>query len=126
MGAYVEDIVVLHRSNLRVKASEFDALREALESEPDDEGLYFAEDNIFERVRTRAGDYFVFASNDLAWYGEGSAHSLEDVFVRKVLPLFEGELDLMVHLDNGTYQGFRLRDHKVTEHRVIQALGGPV
>jgi len=73
-------------------------------------------------------DDFVFSNSKMfpkfmRWTGEGSGYSW-DTFISKVLPAFDGSCDLVVCFEGGdSYQGIRLRDHKVTIHKVLMILG---
>jgi hypothetical protein len=58
------------------------------------------------------------------WHGKSTPRHLE-IFSKVVLPAFEGRADIVVNIRNRTsyQQGFRLRKGKVTQHRVVTALG---
>lgn len=61
--------------------------------------------------------------NRISWTGEGSGGTWE-TFVEKVLPRFQGSADLVVTWERGdSVTGLRVRDGKVTKHRVVMALG---
>jgi hypothetical protein len=59
------------------------------------------------------------------WSGEGSGSSY-DVML-DVLSSFNGEADLVLTWEGGdSFEGLRLRDHKVTKHKVVMTLGEEV
>ena len=51
------------------------------------------------------------------WCYMGSANTLS-VFTERVLPEFEGSVDLVVYYECGNLEGYRLDKHKVTKHNV--------
>jgi hypothetical protein len=56
------------------------------------------------------------------WNGERSGSSFEALL--EVLASFEGEIDLVLIWEGGdSIDGLRLRNHKVTRHRVLCSLG---
>lgn len=55
------------------------------------------------------------------WCGMFSGESFG--VLREMLGCFDGEADLITIWKHGDLRGLRLRDHNVTEHEVIMALG---
>lgn len=56
------------------------------------------------------------------WYGEGSGRTFHDL--KDVLSTFNGEADLVLTWEGGdSHTGLLLRNHIVTEHVVVMALG---
>lgn len=56
--------------------------------------------------------------NKLWWYGSGSG-SYYNAFIKKVLPRMKGEADLIISWGHGEdITGLRVKDGKVTEHKV--------
>ena len=70
------------------------------------------------------GDAWTFrAGASFWWYGEWSGRCL-DVLTGIVLPAFTGSADLVVCWEGGdSFLGLRVKDGKVAEHEVVQALG---
>ena len=61
-------------------------------------------------------------SKGIWWSGEFSGTSFGEL--KNVLAAFNGEADLVVTWERGgSFTGLRLRNHKVTEHKVVFALG---
>lgn len=59
------------------------------------------------------------------WSGDWSGHTLGGLI--EVLSVFDGEADLVLTWEGGdSHTGLRLRDHKVTRHEVVMALGDEV
>lgn len=59
---------------------------------------------------------------NLWWSGEWSGRTV-DVFTSQVLTAFDGTADIIIVYESGAQEGYRLRDHKVTQHEVIVTLG---
>lgn len=59
------------------------------------------------------------------WSGEGSARDLP-ILIEKILPKFEGSADLVFIYEGEGEEGYRLEDHKVTQHKVVMTLGDPI
>lgn len=56
------------------------------------------------------------------WYGEWSGHCLDAL--KELLSEFTGSADLVICWEGGdSFLGLRVKDGRVTEHHVVQALG---
>lgn len=84
-------------------------------------------DDLAEKHQSVAPENSVFdddwnVTQPFAWCGEGSESSF-DVLL-EVLASFEGQVDLVLIWEGGDLiDGLRLRNHKVTRHRVLCSLG---
>lgn len=59
------------------------------------------------------------------WSGEGSGRCTDEL--EQTLAAFEGDADLVLTWEGGdSHTGLRLRNHKVTKHEVVMALGPEV
>lgn len=120
MSYNIDSIEVIAADNFRLDLDVRDALAESI-------GDDAPEINIFEYDRADGATHISFRQGaSLQWSGEGSGHAF-DVLVGKVLPRFEGSADLLVTWEGGdSFSGLRIRDGKVTRHKIIHALGDEV
>lgn len=59
-----------------------------------------------------------------AWCGERSGSTFDTLL--EVLASFNGSIDLLLVWEDGTVDGLRLRDHKVTQHYVLVSIGDEI
>lgn len=60
----------------------------------------------------------------ISWCGEGSGFTWKTFLT--VIAAFSGSADLVCCFEGGdSYEGLRVRDGKVTRHKVVMALGEP-
>jgi len=117
MSSHVESIEIISSTNFRVSIAALEALESQVE---------YPEIHPFERYTEwgKVRGKFIYPRR-IPWGGSGSGN-LEALW-EEILPIFEGTADLVVTWESGMgLDGLRVRDGKVTHHKVIQILGDEV
>ena len=131
MSYNIDTIKIVAADSFRISRDSFDRLRLKL-SKAD----RIPEGNVFDQLLPddgrivdcehigKYGDagWSFAAGASFWWYGEWSGHCLDAL--QELLAEFSGSADLVVCWEGGdSFQGLRVKDGKVTEHVVVQALG---
>jgi hypothetical protein len=122
MSYNIDSVDIVNGGPITISRADLDELWEDAEDSGE-----VPEVNLFDQGIDRADvDGKVQFESAIWWSGEGSGGTF-DRLVEHVLPAFDGDADLVICFEGGdSYEGLRLRDHKVTRHEVIMSLGNEV
>lgn len=122
MGEKVDHVEILSAEGFGLKKDVYWALREEYENGNIPESSFLGSRSRTHCFKEVGED---FEALRLWWQGEGSAHAMP-LLITKILPQFEGKADIVFTYESGDLEGYRLDNHKVTQHHVKVALGDPV
>lgn len=113
MSNNINTVVIAKSDGFSINVEKLNSLRLLEDSFPEISILDERWANMQPRVESHARIFPRF----LWWSGEGSGYTV-DVLTEQVLPLFNGSADIVLAYESGDFEGYRLRDHKVTRHNV--------
>lgn len=117
MGSYTRSIQILSSREFSLPLDKLYHLSEVYEDSSPETSL-FDSDWVSRCCDVRDGRAY---PRKLWWSGEGSVSTF-DTFADSILPEFDGEADIAVLFDGGSWEGLRLREHKVSQHEVRMTL----
>lgn len=118
MSNNVSHIEILQSEGFRIHRTELSNLARAFEGRCA-ECCFLEEESNPDVFTPAANDYLIVKR--VWWGGEFSGSSI-DILLDNVLPSFEGTADLVISFEDGSKEGCRLQNHKVTRMKVVLTL----
>lgn len=120
MSNNITNIDIISHLNFAILKTKFEELKGLLAETTEVLGAsLFEYPDPYPNLFTQDGD--LLKVNILYWNDDGSGSRLDTFF--EVLSHFQGEADLVLHWESGELTGVRLKDGKVTHHKVNVSLG---
>jgi hypothetical protein len=113
----IDSTEIIYRKGFSIASADFHKLQEQFENEgPEISILNCVEDCL------KPGEEGRLNVEEFWWTGSGSGRTYE--LLKQILAKFDGEADIVLTWEGGdSFDGLRLRDHKVTCHEVIMQFG---